>query len=77
MIGFHQLANIQSQLLAVRIMMLFVCVFSMIVYMTTHQQLSPTPQQSQDSPHLIGLGLTMEVMEDAVEPGMVTVLSLI
>ncbi|OCK78437.1 hypothetical protein K432DRAFT_383869 [Lepidopterella palustris CBS 459.81] len=41
--------------------------------MTTHQQDSSQPQQSQDSPHLMGLGLMMEVMLEVVLPGMVAV----
>jgi hypothetical protein len=40
--------------------------------MTTHQQDSSQPQQSQDSPQERGLGLTMEVMVET-EPGMMTV----
>ena len=42
------------------------------VYMTTHQQDSSQPQQSQDSPQETGLGLTMEVMVET-EPGMMKV----
>jgi hypothetical protein len=38
--------------------------------MTTHQQDSSQPQQSQDSPQDTGLGFTMEVMVET-EPGMV------
>jgi hypothetical protein len=40
--------------------------------MTVHQQDSSQPQQSHSSPQevLIGLGLTMEVMLETVEPGM-------
>ncbi|KAF2715551.1 hypothetical protein K504DRAFT_529707 [Pleomassaria siparia CBS 279.74] len=41
-----------------------------LIYMTTHQQDSSQPQQSQDSPQLTGFGLTMEVTEEIVEPGM-------
>jgi hypothetical protein len=42
--------------------------------MTTHQQDSSQPQQSHDSPHLgAGVGLMMEVMEEAAEPGIVMV----
>ena len=40
--------------------------------MTTHQQDSSQPQQSQDSPQETGLGLTMEVIVET-EPGMMTV----
>ena len=44
-------------------------------YMTTHQQDSSQPQQSQASPHLMGLGLTMEVMEEAALAGMLNEVS--
>jgi hypothetical protein len=39
--------------------------------MTTHQQDSSQPQQSQDSPQEVemGLGLMMEAMEEVVLPG--------
>jgi hypothetical protein len=40
--------------------------------MTTHQQDSSQPQQSQDSPQETGLGLTMEVIVET-EPGMMKV----
>jgi hypothetical protein len=38
-------------------------------YMTTHQQDSSQPQQSQDSPHLGAVGLTMVEMEEATLAG--------
>jgi hypothetical protein len=42
-----------------------------IVYMTTHQQDSSHPQQSQLSPQeRTGLGLMMEEMEEAAPAGM-------
>ena len=44
---------------------------SIHLYMTTHQQDSSHPQQSHDSPHLTGLGLTMVVMEEAALAGIV------
>jgi hypothetical protein len=42
--------------------------------MTTHQQDSSQPQQSHSSPQEVemGLGLTMEVMEEVVEPGILS-----
>jgi hypothetical protein len=43
--------------------------------MTTHQQDSSQPQQSQASPHLMGLGLTIEVMEEAALAGMLNEVS--
>jgi len=39
-------------------------------HMTTHQQDSSQPQQSQDSPQETGLGLTMVEMEEATLAGM-------
>lgn len=38
--------------------------------MTVHQQDSVQPQQSQDSPQPMGLGLTMEETEEVVLVGM-------
>ena len=43
------------------------------LYMTTHQHDSSQPQQSHDSPHLTGLGLMMEEMEEAALAGMLKV----
>lgn len=43
------------------------------LYITTHQHDSSHPQQSQDSPHETGLGLTMEEMEEAALAGMTAV----
>ena len=37
--------------------------------MTVHQQDSSQPQQSQDSPHLGAVGLTMVEMEEATLAG--------
>lgn len=45
----------------------------MMPYMTTHQQDSSQPQQSQDSPHLTGLGLMMEVMDEVVDGGILRI----
>jgi hypothetical protein len=42
--------------------------------MTTHQQDSSQPQQSQDSPHFgAGVGLMMVETVEAMEPGMLVV----
>lgn len=43
------------------------------VYMTVHQQDSSQPQQSQDSPHLGAVGLTMVEMEEATLAGILKV----
>lgn len=40
------------------------------LYMTTHQQDSSQPQQSQDSPQETGLGLMMVETEEATLAGM-------
>ena len=50
---------------------------SQFPYMTTHQQDSSQPQQSQASPHLMGLGLTMEVMEEAALAGILNEVSVL
>ena len=42
-------------------------------YWPTHQQDSSQPQQPHSSPHLTGLGLMMEILEE-VEPGMLVML---
>jgi hypothetical protein len=43
--------------------------------MTTHQQDSSQPQQSHDSPQEVemGLGLTIDAIEEVVLPGIVMV----
>lgn len=48
---------------------------STILYMTTHQQSSSQPQHSQASPQEVemGLGMMMDLMEEVVLPGMVSV----
>jgi hypothetical protein len=46
--------------------------FDSVIYMTTHQQDSSQPQQSQLSPQDTGLGLIMVVMEEAVLAGIAT-----